>query len=153
MQRSRCMTSLSKCPGKTASDFGNPLAPLSRASSIAHVSSPPSDFVRVPQQSSAPCSIHREAGNGRLASRDTGIASRAGSWLRNVARSKSRREYCHSSAIPAAFHGVLYRFPVSSPTPGPCRVPVTAPTIACPPSWTWTCSTVTFCWPALPRSL
>jgi len=26
----------------------------------------------------------------------------------------------------------------------------TAPTIACPPWWTWTCSTVTFCWP-LPR--
>jgi hypothetical protein len=27
---------------------------------------------------------------------------------------------------------------------------VTAPTIACPPAWTWTCSTVTFCCP-LPR--
>jgi len=41
--------------------------------------------------------------------------------------------------------GLILRFR-SLPPPG---VPTT-PTTACPPEWTWTCSTVTFCWP-LPR--
>ena len=42
--------------------------------------------------------------------------------------------------------GLFLRFSCV-PTP---RLPPTMPTTACPPAWTWTCSTVTFCWP-LPR--
>ena len=38
-----------------------------------------------------------------------------------------------------------------SPPPGPSPAGApTTPTTACPPAWTWTCSTVTLCWP-LPR--
>ena len=47
-----------------------------------------------------------------------------------------------SGRVMGALHGVGVHFSISPPL-------VTGPTIACPPEWTWTCSTVIFCCPPL----
>jgi hypothetical protein len=80
--------------------------------------------------------FRRASGSARSSSRAIGTASRPSSGLGNAG--SSAWASCFAWGCSSGFE--------RAPPPG---VPTT-PTTACPPAWTWTCSTVTFCWP-LPR--
>jgi hypothetical protein len=66
----------------------------------------------------------------------------AGDWhgLPRRVRARHRGARCIGKCM-----GLFLRFPYDPPRLS------TLPTMAWAPSWTWTCSTVTFCWPPLPR--
>ena len=58
-------------------------------------------------------------------------------------------DFRFSARLPEA-HGVRGQIPALPPPPAPlsaCLFWVNVPTIACPPWWTWTYSTTTFCCP------